>query len=270
MYQKPFYSRRVIEKRKRRLRCLEKSSNYSDMSCSSEEENNHIQDTQYSTLTTDNIFPIIEDDLSGYDEYHDDGHDNTETSNDIEDDSRDRSPPLYNGSRLSTMKSMKSMKLLMDLLISDVNLGKKNILGLLKLIKFILPQPNTLPTTWKSIMKLFGRTNLFTKTFLCSLCHTKCGKTTFSTKIYKNKTCSRSKVTLKTHEIVELVNLDVRTQLKSIINRNINFLSKNADYFPKSDISSGAFYQTTISKSKWNTITLVLHTDGAPLIRTTK
>jgi hypothetical protein len=246
MYQKPFYSRRVIEKRKRRLRCLEKSSNYSDISRSSEEENNHIQDTQYSTLTTDNIFPIIEDD------------------------SRDRPPPLCNGSRLSTMKSMKSMKLLMDLLISDVNLGKKNILGLLKLIKFILPQPNTLPTTWKSIMKLFGRTNLFTKTFLCSLCHTKCGKTTFSTKIYKNKTCSRSKVTLKTHEIVELVNLDVRTQLKSIINRNINFLSKNADYFPKSDISSGAFYQTTISKSKWNTITLVLHTDDAPLIRTTK
>jgi hypothetical protein len=50
----------------------------------------------------------------------------------------------------------------------------------------------------------------------------------------------------------------------------MNFLSKNADYFPKSDISSGAFYQTTMSESKCNTITLVLHTDGAPLIRTTK
>jgi len=50
MYQKSFYSRRVIEKRNRRLRRLEKKFNYSDIS-------------------------------SGYDNYHDDEHDNTETSN---------------------------------------------------------------------------------------------------------------------------------------------------------------------------------------------
>jgi hypothetical protein len=267
MYQKSSYSRRVVEKRRRRLRCLEKKSNYSDISSGSEEENQYFQETRYSTSTTSNIFPVIKDHLSGYDNYHDDEHDNTETSNGILDDSCDQSPPLYVGSKLSVMKSM---KLLMDLLISDMNLDKKNILRLLKLIRSILPQPNTLPATWKSIMKLFGRTNLFTTTFLCSLCHSKCGKTTFSTKMCRNKTCSRSNVTLKTHEIVELVNLDVRTQLKSTISRNINFLSKNADYFPKSDISNGAFYQTTISKSNCNTITLILHTDGAPLIRTTK
>ncbi len=267
MYQKSFYSSRVIEKRKRRLRRLEKRSNYSDISSDSEEENQHIQETQYSTSTTSNIFPIITDDLSGYDDYHDDEHDNTEMLNDIVGNSCDQSPPLYDGSKLSFMESI---KLLMDLFISDVNLDKKNILRLLELIKSILPQPNTLPVTWKSIMKLFGRTNLFTTTFLCSLCHTKCGTTMFSTKVCRNKTCSHSQVTLKTHEIIELVNLDIRTQLKSIINRNINFLSKNADYFPKSDISNGTFYQTTISKSKCNTVTLVLHTDGAPLIRSTK
>lgn len=119
-------------------------------------------------------------------------------------------------------------------------------------------------------MKLFGRTNLFTTMFLCSLCNTRCGKTTFSTKTCRNETCSRFGLTLKTHEIIELVHLDVRSQLKPIINRNMNLLFESADYFPKFDISTGAFYQNTISESNCNTITLVLHTDGAPLIRTTK
>lgn len=267
MHRNLFYSRRVIEKRKQRLRRSEKRSIHLDISSNSEEENQYIQEQEYSTSTTNNIFPISTDDLSNYDDYYDDEHDNTEISNGIVDDYCDSSPPLYEGSKLSVMKSM---KLLMDLLISDANLDKKNILCLLKLIKSILPQPNKLPVTWKSTMKLFGRTNLFTTTFLCSLCHTKCGKTMFGTKICRNKICSRSQAALKTHEVIELVNLDIRTQLKSIINRNINILSKNVDFFPTSDISNGTFYQTTISESNCNTITLVLHTDGAPLIRTTK
>ncbi|CAF1032580.1 unnamed protein product [Adineta steineri] len=271
MYQKTFYSRRVVErrneKRKQRLRRLEKRSNYLEISSDSEEENQHIQETQCSTATTNNIFPTIIDDLSCYNNYHDDEHDNTHILNNIVDNFNDQSPPLYNDSKLSLKESM---KLLMNLLISDINLDKQNILRLLKIIKCILPQPNTLPVTWKSIMKLFGRNNLFTTTFLCSLCHTKCDKTKFNTKICRNESCTRSKVVLKTHETTELVNLDVRTQLTSIINRNFNLILKNSDYFPKSDISSGAFYQTTISKLKCNTLTIVLHTDGAPLIRTTK
>jgi hypothetical protein len=267
MYRKCFYSRRVVEKRKRRLQRLGKNAHYSDISSSSEDENDYIQDTQYTASTTNDTSLVLDDDLCGYNEYHDDEHDNTKTSNDIEDDPLDRSPPLYSNSKLS---SMKSMKLLLDLLISDINLDKRNMLRLLKLIKFILPQPNTLPTTWKSILKLFGQTNLSTTIFLCSLCHQQCGKTTFNTKFCRNEACLRSKRTLRTNEIIELVHLDVRNQLKLIINRNINILTKNEDYFPASDISAGSFYQTTISKSRSNTITLVLHTDGAPLIRTTK
>jgi hypothetical protein len=264
---KSFYSRRVIEKRKRRLRRVEQRSNYLGISSDSEEENQHTQETQSSASASNNIFPTVVDDLLNYHDYHDDEHDNTGISNDILRNFCDQSPLLYDGSKLSAMESM---KLLMDFLISDVNLDKKNIVRLLKLIKSILPQPNTLPVTWKSIMKLFGRTSLFTTRFLCSLCHTKCGKTTFNTKICRNENCSRSQAMLKTHEIIELVDLDVRTQLKSIINRNINLLSKTTDFFPKPDMSNGTFYRTTRSTSKYNTITLVLHTDGAPLIRTTK
>ena len=266
MYRGSFYSRRVVEKCKRWLRRLEQSSNYSDVSSNNEEENDNVQHMQYSA-PTNNIFSTITNDLHDDDDYHDDEYDNTETPSDVEHDFRDQSPPLYDG---STISAKKAMKLLMDLLISDVNLDKKNILDLFKLIKFILPQPNTLPVTWKSIMKLFGRANLFTTIFLCSLCHRRCGKTTFSTKLCKNEACSPSGLTLKTNEMIELVNLDVRTQLKTIVSRNIKLLSKNTDYFPKSDISTGAFYQTTISESKCKTITFVLHTDGAPLIRTSK
>ncbi|CAF1623277.1 unnamed protein product [Rotaria magnacalcarata] len=269
MYRKCYYSRRTIEKRARRLRRLEKNVSYSDISSNSEDENDHhVQDTQYSKSTTSNSPLTLDDDEAcDYEAYHDDEHDNTKKANDIQDDFLDRSPPLYNNSKLS---SMKSMKLLMDFLISDVHLDKRNILRLLKLIKFLLPEPNTLPTTWKSIMKLFGRTNLSSTTFLCSRCHQLCGKTTFNTKICRNETCLHSKRSLRTNEIVEIVNLDVRSQLKLIVNRNIKILTKNENYFPTCDISNGSFYQTTLSKSKLNTITLVLHTDGAPLVRTTK
>ena len=262
-----FYSRRVIENRKRRLQRAEQRSIFLEISSDSEEENQDTQQTQYTTSATNNIFPTITDNVSDHDDYHNDEHDNTGISSNILKNFCDQSPPLYDGSKLSAMESI---KLLMDFLISDVNLDKGNILRLLRLIKSILPQPNTLPVTWKPIMKLFGRTSLFTTTFLCSSCHTKCGKTTFNTKICRNENCSRSQATLKTHEVIELVNLDVRTQLKSIINRNINLISKNTNFFPKPDISNGAFYQTTISNSTCKTITLVLHTDGAPLIRTTK
>jgi hypothetical protein len=48
MDRKSFYSRRVIEKRKRRLRRVGQRSNYLGISSDSEEENQHTQETQSS------------------------------------------------------------------------------------------------------------------------------------------------------------------------------------------------------------------------------
>lgn len=269
MNRKTFYSRRVIEKRKRRLRSLERRPYALDMSSESEEENqlnNAIEKS--TTTTTTHVFPTVTNDFIDDENYHDDEHDNIEIPNETNGNgSSDQSPPLYDGCRFSVKESI---KLLMEFLICDVNLDKKNISRLLKLIKRLLPQPNTLPVTWKSIVKLFGRTNLFSTTFLCSLCLTKCGKTTNNSRVCRNESCVYSKRTLKTNETVELVHLDIRTQLKSVINRNINFLLKNEPYTPTCDISNGSFYRANKSNSIRNTITLVLHTDGAPLIRTTK
>ncbi|CAF1081701.1 unnamed protein product [Rotaria sordida] len=127
-----------------------------------------MQDKQHSPSIINDGSSLLDDDACDYQEYHDDEHDDTKTAIDIEYCFLDRFPPFYNGCRVF---SMKSMKLLMDFLTSDVCLDKQNILCLLKLIKFLLSEPNTLPTTSKSIIKLFERTNLSSTTFLHLLCH---------------------------------------------------------------------------------------------------
>ncbi|CAF3622836.1 unnamed protein product [Rotaria sp. Silwood1] len=140
----------------------------------------------------------------------------------------------------------------------------------MKLIKLILPIKNTLPTSWKCIMKLFGKTNFSSTMFFCSKCFNECEKTRFNTKTCMNDNCYLSKRTLKTNEIVEVVNLDIRSQMKSIITRNINLLTQSYDLFPPSDVTSASLYGTTISNTKCNIITIIIHTDGAPLVRSSK
>jgi hypothetical protein len=98
--------------------------------------------------------------LNNYDNYHDDEHDNAGDLNGNHYDAWDHSPPLYNGCRLSIMKPV---RMLMDFLISRINLDKQNFINLLKLIKKILLIPNALHTSWKSIMKLVRKVNLIRK-----------------------------------------------------------------------------------------------------------
>ncbi|CAF4602001.1 unnamed protein product, partial [Didymodactylos carnosus] len=74
--------------------------------------------------------------------------------------------------------------------------------------------------------------------------------------------------TLKSNEITEVVNLDIRSQIQAIIRRNKHVLSRQ-ELFPKSDVCYGEHYQTT-SAQKSNPITIILHSDGASLIRTSK
>ncbi|CAF3383195.1 unnamed protein product [Rotaria socialis] len=166
------------------------------------------------------------EEISAYENYHDDEYDNINELNDFQENVLQQSPSLYHGCRFSTVTTL---KMLMDFLISRVSLDKSNIINLMKLIKKILPIPNTLPISWKSIMKLFGKVNLSSTTFICSKYLNECEKTAFNTKNCTNDRCSLYKRTLKTNEIVEVVNLDVRTQLKSIITRNINLMKQNDD-----------------------------------------
>ena len=139
---------------------------------------------------------------------------------------------------------------------------------MLKTLKSILPQPNLLPTTWKGVLKVLGKTCLSRTTFLCSTCQQQCIKTKYGMKKCMNNSCLLYTKKLKSNEIVEIVNFDVRSQIQSIVRRNISVLS-HPELFPKSDICYGSRYQQ-VSMQQRNPITIILHSDGAPLIKTSK
>lgn len=265
--QKKFYSRRAINRRQRRLNQLEKEKNYLDCSSETDHEESHVSQNKCNLSSmTSNILSAFDDDNGAYENYHDDEHDNTNELNDFQDNPFDHSPPLYDGCRFSTIKSI---KMLLEFF-SRINLDKLNTISLLKLIKNILPTKNTLPTSWKSIMKLFGKLNFSSAMFYCSKCFNQCEKTRFNTKTCMNDNCSLFKRTLNRNQIVEIVSLDIRTQIKSIITRNINLLTQNNNLFPPSDVTSASFYRTTQSNTNCNTISIIIHTDGAPLIRSSR
>jgi hypothetical protein len=132
MYKKYFYSRRVIDRRIRRLQKSEKSSNFLDSSSESDDEYDRINQHDQNTNTINhNSSSEFQENLNNYDNYHDDEYDNTDDLNGVHYDAWDHSLPLYNGCRLSIMILV---RMLMDFLISRINLDKQNFINLLKLI----------------------------------------------------------------------------------------------------------------------------------------
>ncbi|CAF3329002.1 unnamed protein product [Rotaria socialis] len=268
MYKKKFYSRRVVDRRHKRLHKSKNHKNYIQSSSSNDDTDCPIDDfKEFKHLIDTSIPSMIYKDFNTNQAYDDDVHDNTNELNDFVDNSTDYSSPLYRGCKYSTKKST---KMLLDFLISQIHLDKKNIIGLIKLIKLLLPIPNKLPTSWKKIKKLFGTTTLSFTTFLCANCLNVCKITSFNTKNCSNNSCRLFDRTLKTSEIVEIVHLDIRSQIKLIINRNINLLQQQHNVSPSSDVTSGSFYRKMASSEHSNTVTLILHSDGAPLVRSTK
>ncbi|CAF0896076.1 unnamed protein product [Didymodactylos carnosus] len=146
----------------------------------------------------------------------------------------------------------------------DANLDKSRTVRVLKLIKSIFPQPNLLPTTHHKIPGIFGRTTLFTTNHLCSNC-----SITVKTSKYGFKHCRFYDATLKNNQETEIVTLDIHSMLHSIVKRNMILLTDHDQLFPDSDIPYFRHYETT-TKNQGNTITLLLHADGAPLVRSTK
>jgi hypothetical protein len=74
---------------------------------------------------------------------------------------------------------------------------------------------------------------------------------------------------LKTRDISEIVTLDLRSQLEGVIRRNWLLLNGNYDLFPASDVSRGEHYIAN-NRNMDNSLSINLHVDGAPLVRTTK
>ena len=129
---------------------------------------------------------------------------------------------------------------------------------LLKLLKSFLPSPNLLPTTYTSLLKIIGETPpSFTK-YYCNSCLKMC--TIRSGKKYcATENCKLVNQSLRNREISEVVTMDIKHQLKTIITRNISLFG-NMDFFQPFDINFGSLYKKSsalhneLNKTSSNTI----------------
>ena len=194
-------------------------------------------------------------------------------NDDLMDSFFDPSPLLYENSCVS----VKAAALDIISIAIEFNFPKIAVERLLKLFKSLLPMPNVLPTTYPSLMKTVDAKSTSTSTYYCNICSYVCSIRS-GRKYCLHDNCPRKNQPLRNCEISEVVTMDIKEQIRSIISRNIS-LFNNDKYFPPFDIKSRSFYRMsakstnqshTLSNLKIHSITLNIHTDGAPVVKTTK
>ena len=211
------------------------------------EETFHMSiDNQYDSFTSS--IDHLNDDISWTSE------------EEYEDDKR----PLYNGSSITVTNAIRRI----TNFYLNINLDKQKVNGLLRLIKSLLPKPNLLPSTLKRMNKALHYVPSSSSTLLCSDCFRSCNKSGIRSQMCVNPNCSTSFRLHRTTEVVEIVRFDIRSQIQSIMNRNGAVINKSK-LFPPSDVPFGEQYQH-ISNRNSNNVTLIVHSDGAPIVRSSK
>ena len=148
------------------------------------------------------------------------------------------------------------------------NLNKSTATKLFRLVKNLLPISNTLPTTHTQILNVLGRISLFQSKFYCNGCN-QLYITRKNKKICDNQNCSFSNMPFKICDIREVVDLDISSQIETIINRNSSLLFDQNQLSQQFDVPYGEQYgSVTMGNNK--RITPIIHAGGAPLVRTTK
>lgn len=176
----------------------------------------------------------------------------------------ENSPQLFEGSSISVYEAIHRL----SSFCLDANMNKSSVVRLLRIVKSILPQPNLLPTGWKSIMKTLGFTSSSKKTYLCSKCYQQCVSSSNGEKKCCNPECPRYHRTIKRFDIVELIHMDIRSQIQQIMIKNYSFLNQTCLY-PRTDICYGDDYSHSNAEFS-NRITFIVHTDGSPLVKSSK
>ena len=176
----------------------------------------------------------------------------------------DNGAPLFTGSSITVKKAVQQL----CSFFLDFNMNKRAVIHILRLIKTLLPKPNRLPTSWKGVMKILDHVSRTRTSFLCSSCFTQCKNGQYGTKSCPNGQCSLKNRTMKSTEVVELVHLDIRAQIQNILARNQLLLNRK-DLYPTTDVCFGKHYQNQ-STTTINRVTLIVHTDGAPLVKLSK
>ncbi|CAF1649567.1 unnamed protein product, partial [Adineta ricciae] len=205
--------------------------------------------------------------------YKPDDDDDTYWNEKLTDWTFDPTSSLYENSRVSVRAAAVSV---MSIAI-ECNFPKSVVERLLKILKSLLPVPNSLPTTHASLVKAIGVASTSSSRYYCNSCDELCiARSQY--KFCENHKCQVYGRPLRNRDISEIVILDIKDQLKSILRRNMSLFS-NAELFPSFDITSGKCYKEHVTSAnelskvyneKLHLVTLNIHTDGAPLIRTTK
>ena len=148
------------------------------------------------------------------------------------------------------------------------NFDKSKAITLMRLIKSILPSPNKLPTTLRQILRIYSQVPSSIEKFYCKNCFT---LTTRKNGYYycSNTDCCFRSSQLSREEVTEIVIINIKEKVQSIAKRNFSLLTGNEKLFPSFDIRSGLRY-SIITKDILRPITLVIHADGAPLVRSSK
>ena len=157
--------------------------------------------------------------------------------------SHDGMPLLH---QQTTISVGEAVKLIMKFCVNS-NSDKFKVVSLMGLIKSILPTPNQFPTPFHQILKIFGQNPWSMTKFYCNNC------LTLTTLKWRQQYCTNSNcalvgLKLSKRRLKEIVIMNVREKLQSIVRQNISLFTGYEEFFPAFDIPSSNRYQSITKK----------------------
>ncbi|CAF2310214.1 unnamed protein product [Rotaria sp. Silwood2] len=238
-----YYSNRIISQREKRAERRRQANVLPSASSSSDSDDFDGDGTNLEASTSyENNLNTTTFNAMNLMDYMPDDDENNEGMN-----IPDNSAPLFVSSRHTVVSATTSiMRFAMD-----ANLDKQQTTKLLKLVKSLLPQPNSLPTTHRKLLKVFGVTSLFSTKYLCERCGSDTVTIRCGSKRCTNSNCLFSSQALVNSRVTEIVSMDIRSALHEIVRRNQKLIFANEMLTPMGDIVN---YSNYVKNSKENKV----------------
>jgi hypothetical protein len=174
----------------------------------------------------------------------------------------DNSPPLY---QYSSISSRRCSHLLIQFC-RRVKLNKRDVKYLLDTLQAILPPSNKLARTWDGLLQQAELTRANRVSYHCSQCFAQLGS-------FNNSSCSiRCDLNGESRSplhVIELYTANVEKQLQIVAERHLDlidsYIGRN-DLLPCDVVNSRVFKRLPVVADTKH-LTLLLQTDGAPLVK---
>ncbi|CAF3299674.1 unnamed protein product [Rotaria socialis] len=201
-----------------------------------------------------------------------DSHRDADEDDDIEDfiskiinEDQNKSTPLYDGSPISVHEACVHLIQLSN----SLNLNKNRLQILLKELRFFFPSECRLPKTVFTLFKLTDNDDHPQVSTHCVEC------SEILIKLDQKKcsnACSLNGKYRSYSQIAELAIMNVENEIKRVAKRYIHLINeypKQAVHLCPSDHINGNIYHQLPSNQNHHNITIILHSDGAPVIDVT-